>query len=251
VRRLANLSHPIRKRLIYRKNGIFELAGEAYLCGVLHARFFLLPLLLSSLGLGAGVCAPADAPSAVKRAAGSQKLHILGIRDAGLVDDFIYRGAQPNDEGLEALKKLGVDSIVDLRGERRGLIRKERAHAQSLGMRFINMPGNGWSPPPDKQIAQFFSLLRERPRRRIFIHCWLGGDRSGVFIAAYRIAFDGWTPEHALREMREFHFKAFWHPAMTRYVRDFPARLARSPLLGPFRHTAQQSSLSRDFLSSD
>jgi hypothetical protein len=74
---------------------------------MVHARFCLLPLLLSSLGLGASVCAPPDAPSAVKRAAGSQTLHILGIRDAGLVDDFIYRGAQPNDEGLEALKKLG------------------------------------------------------------------------------------------------------------------------------------------------
>lgn len=221
---------------------------------MLRARFCLLLLLLLSLGLGVSDCAPPVAPAAVKKAAGSQKLHIPGIRDAGSVNDFLYRGAQPDDEGLEALKKLGVDTIVDLRGERRGLIRKERTHTQSLGMRFINMPGNGWSPPSDKQIARFFSLLQERPRRRIFIHCWLGGDRSGVFIATYRIAFDGWTPEHALREMHQFHFKAFWHPAMTRYVRDFPARLARSPSVEPFQHRAvseQQSSLSRDFLWTD
>jgi tyrosine-protein phosphatase SIW14 len=71
----------------------------------------------------------------------------------------------------------------------------------------------------------------------MFVHCWLGGDRSGVFIAAYRIAFNAWTPEQAIEEMKSFHFKAFWHPAMKAYIRDFPARLAHSPALERFRQT--------------
>jgi protein tyrosine/serine phosphatase len=50
----------------------------------------------------------------------------------------------------------------------------------------------------------------------------LGGDRDGVFIAAYRMAFDGWTPEQALQEMRAFHYKEFWHPNMKAYVKHFP-----------------------------
>jgi tyrosine-protein phosphatase SIW14 len=167
----------------------------------------------------------------------AQKIHISGISDVGKVNEFLYRGAQPNEEGLEQLKRLGIDTIVDLRGEERVLMEKERKHAESLGMHLVNIPGNGWSPPGDEQIAQFFSLIHERPRRRIFVHCWLGSDRSGVFIALYRIAFDGWTPEEALREMRAFHFKGFWHPAMKAYIRDFPGRLARSPALAPFRQT--------------
>ena len=103
-------------------------------------------------------------------------------------------------------------------------------------MDLVSIPGNGWSPPRDEQIAKFFSLIREKPRRRIFVHCWLGSDRSGVFIALYRMAFDGWTPEQALSEMRAFHFKSFWHPAMKAYIRNFPARLARSPALKSFRN---------------
>ena len=165
----------------------------------------------------------------------AQNVQIPGISDFGKVNDFLYRGGQPDQQGLEQLKKLGIDTIIDLRGERRSAMEKEHKAAASLGMRLVNIPGNGWSPPRDEQVAQFFSLIREQPRRRIFVHCWFGGDRSGVFIALYRIAFDGWTPEQALREMRAFHFKGFWHPAMKAYIRDFPARLARSPALAPFR----------------
>ncbi len=183
------------------------------------------------------VSAASDARPPVEQSLTSERLHISGVRHAGKVNDFLYRGAQPNDKALEKLQALGITTIVDLRGERHGLIRKEQKHAESLGMDFINLPGNGWSPPPDQQVAQFFSLMQETPKRRVFLHCWLGGDRSGVFIAVYRIAFDGWTPDHAIREMHVFHYNSFWHPAMTKYVREFPSRLASSPELASFRHT--------------
>jgi len=166
----------------------------------------------------------------------ARKANIPGVKDAGKVDDFLYRGAQPSEKGLKELRKLGVDTIIDLRSEWPWEIKKERSHAQSLGMHFVSLPGNGWSPPSDQQVAEFFRIVQLRPRRRIFVHCWLGGDRSGVFIAVYRIAFDGWTPEAAIQEMRAYHFKAFLHPTMTAYVRSFPERLARSPSLAGFRH---------------
>jgi len=78
-------------------------------------------------------------------------------------------------------------------------------------------------------------LLKKSPRKKIFVHCWLGGDRTGVFVATYRIAFEGWEPQQALEEMEAFHFKGFWHPAMKKYIRQFPERLAQSPALAHFR----------------
>jgi tyrosine-protein phosphatase SIW14 len=193
--------------------------------------------LASFLAFATCVVSAAPDRTAAINPVSSQKLHIAGIRDAGEVDDFMYRGAQPKDKALEELKKLGVETIVDLRAERRGLIKKEGHDAEALGIQFVNIPGNGWSNPSDEQVAQFFTLLQQAPGRRVFVHCWLGGDRAGVLIAAYRIAFDGWTADQAIREMRQFHFNAFWHPNMTRYVRNFPARLARTPSLESFRHS--------------
>lgn len=169
----------------------------------------------------------------------AHKLAIHGISDTGMLNPFLYRGNQPKPEGIDELKKLGVDTIVDLRGERHGLMMRERKHAESLGMRFVNIPGNGWSAPTDEQLVQFFNLVRERPRRHIFVHCWLGGDRVGVYLAAYRIAFEGWTPAQALQEMHMFHFHGFWHPAITAYIERFPEHLATSHALARFRSKGQ------------
>jgi protein tyrosine phosphatase (PTP) superfamily phosphohydrolase (DUF442 family) len=165
----------------------------------------------------------------------AEKIHIHGISDAGKVNEYLFRGSQPNKEAISELHKLGVTLIVDLRGESKRRRDQEHEQAKSLGMRFVNISGNGWSPPTDQQIAQFFALIRERPPQKIYVHCWLGGDRSGLFLASYRIAFDHWTPDEALQEMKAFHFKSFWHPAMKSYVRKFPERLATSKSLAPYR----------------
>lgn len=163
------------------------------------------------------------------------KMTVRGIKDFGKVDEYLYRGAQPNPQGIEELNRLRIETIVDLRGERHGLMERERAHAESLGMRLVSIPGTGWTAPRDEQIAQFFALVSERPRRKIFMHCWFGGDRDGMFVAAYRIAFNGWAPEEAIREMKAFHYKEFLHPNMQWYVRKFPERLAKSPALAAYR----------------
>src|SRR2546430_12693405 len=75
-----------------------------------------------------------------------------------------------------------------------------RSHAESLGIRFVHIPVTGWSPPTNEQIIQFLSLLRSAPGHKIFVHCRLGEDRTGVFIATYRMAFEKWPAEQALKK---------------------------------------------------
>lgn len=172
----------------------------------------------------------------------AEKITIPGIRDAAKVNDFLFRGSQPSELGLEELKKLGITSIVDLRGELRGRADAEKEQAEALGMRVVIIHASGWSPPSDEEVSQFFQLVDKEPREKLYVHCWLGDDRTGVFIAAYRIAFQHWNPLDAIREMYHFHFKGFWHPSMKAYIRDFPAHFATSPAFASFRsHSATAS----------
>jgi tyrosine-protein phosphatase SIW14 len=171
----------------------------------------------------------------------AEKIHIDGVKDAGKINDHLYRGSQPNGKGVRNLHKLGITMIVDLRGEFRRESANEKKEADSLGMKFVLIPGNGWSPPTDEQLAQFFAIVAAHPQETIFVHCWLGGDRTGVFLAAYRIAFEQWSADKAIAEMHKFHFKSFWHPALKSYVREFPDRLATSPTLAPYRHAHEPS----------
>jgi len=72
---------------------------------------------------------------------------------------------------MPELKKLGVTTIVDLRGEDPGTRDRERQQAEALGLRFVNIPVSGWEPPSNEQVAQFLSLFRGDRKEKIFVHC--------------------------------------------------------------------------------
>jgi protein tyrosine/serine phosphatase len=164
-----------------------------------------------------------------------QKLQITGIHNAGKITDVLYRGAQPDEHGLSELKKMGITTIIDLRGEDREKVEWERQRAESLGMRFVHIPVDGWAPPTDEQVIQFLSLLHDNPGQKIFVHCRFGEDRTGVFIATYRIAYEKWPAEQAIREMYFFGFNGLWHRSMKTFVQDFPSRLNSAPGLARLR----------------
>ena len=164
-------------------------------------------------------------PTRASFGAPAEKLKIAGVPNAGKISDSLYRGAQPSTQGLAELKKLGVTTIVDLRGNR-GPVAQERAQAEALGLRFVDIPMSGWSAPSTAQVSQFLKLLRDDPTKKVFVHCYYGADRTGVMIAAYRIAQQNWTADQAIAEMYSFGFHYRWHPSMKNYVHSFPARLS-------------------------
>ena len=176
---------------------------------------------------------PASAASS-SAASFAQKVSLTGVPNMGKISDHLFRGAQPEISNLAELKKLGITTIVDLRSESFHTRDLERARAESLGMHFVSIPVAGFSNPTSAQVAQFFSLLRQTPPENVFIHCHFGEDRTGVFIAAYRMAFEKWSADQALSEMNAFGFHQRWHPSMITFVRQFPDRMQSDPVLKPF-----------------
>lgn len=175
--------------------------------------------------------APAGAQ---KSAPPAEKITIPGVHNAGKVTSLFFRGSSPKPEAFAELKKLGVSTVIDLRWER-GQIESERKRVEALGMKFVSLPLSGWFSPKNDQVAQFLKTLREHPVEKVFVHCHFGDDRTGVLVAAYRIAEQHWTAEQAIKEMDQFHFHDFWHPNMKSYVRKFPAAFASDPVFASLR----------------
>lgn len=150
------------------------------------------------------------------------------VPDFGEVTPALYRGAQPKELGFEALAKLGIQIVVDLRGDRKS----EREEVTRLGMQYVPMH---WecSFPKDSIFAAFITLIRTNPRKKIFVHCRVGDDRTGMMVAAYRMAEQGWSAERAENEMIDFGFN-FVHRhliclRLESYEKDFPKRFATRP----------------------
>src|SRR5579885_2321093 len=112
----------------------------------------LLPVLLAAQS-------PRVLAQATAAAGEGQKLHFASIPNAGKISSQLYRGAQPRPGGLAELKKLGITTIVDLRGEDASLRNREKQEAESLGLRFVAIPVSGWTPPTNEQVAEFLSLF--------------------------------------------------------------------------------------------
>jgi Dual specificity phosphatase, catalytic domain len=172
--------------------------------------------------------APVDAPSDVI----TKQL----IPDFAEVTPTLYRGAQPRKHGFETLAKMGVQIVVDLRGDRKG----ERKEVTSLGMQYVPMH---WecSFPKDRTFADFLTLIRKNPGKKIFVHCRVGDDRTGMMIAAYRMADEGWSPRQAMKEMTEYGFnlphRRLICPRLSEYEEHFPERFATKPEFEELRST--------------
>ena len=176
----------------------------------------------------AGAQAPQVTTSAIRPDRG-ERIRIAGVPNAGKISEQLYRGAQPHIQSLTQLKKIGITTIVDLRAEDAGTRDQERKEADKLGIDFVSIPVGGWSNPTNDEIAKFLSLFDGHSK--VFVHCRLGKDRAGVFVATYRIAIQKWTAEQAINEMYYFGFNGLWHPGMTSFVRNFPSRLTSVPEL--------------------
>ena len=145
-----------------------------------------------------------------------------GILNFGKVNDGLYRGAQPDGDGLEHLKKLGVKLIINLR-EPGDVWKEESAAALACGIVYTNFPMGGFARPKDDVVRQILALLGSSTGP-VFVHCQHGCDRTGTIVACYRIQHDHWSCDDALREAKQYGISR-WEYLMRRYVREFARSL--------------------------
>jgi tyrosine-protein phosphatase SIW14 len=187
-----------------------------------------LSLKISFIALLAMLCAGAlpqqsPEPSAVRSEHPPKRKLIVkqGIGNFGEVTPELYRGGQPNRVGYQELAKIGIDIVVDVRLTGKGA---ERREVIQRGMQFVAIPWH-CDFPKDQVFAQFLKLLRQNRGKKVFVHCRYGDDRTGMMIAAYRMAVEGWTPEEARKEMNQYGFHPLVCPSLGPYERRFPKQL--------------------------
>lgn len=135
------------------------------------------------------------------------------------VNDHVYRGAQPTPEGFRNLAKLGIKTVIDLRGPEHSEAGEKRI-VEAAGMRYVSIPMRGMATPSDDQIVKALTLMNDEGAGPVFVHCKRGADRTGAAIACYRIQHDHWDAGKALSEARTLGMSWF-QVALQRYVSGF------------------------------
>jgi tyrosine-protein phosphatase SIW14 len=139
-----------------------------------------------------------------------------GVGNFHELNESVYRGAQPSPQGFQSLAKLGVKTIIDLRGGSHRSDAEKKA-VEAAGMHYVNIPLSGRDAPTEDQVQKLLGLLNDKTADPVFVHCRRGADRTGTIIACYRISHDHWENQKALAEAKA-NGMSWTEMAMKHYV---------------------------------
>lgn len=152
--------------------------------------------------------------------AGAQKkVEDKDLPNFSQVNQNFYRGAQPTENGVKELARMGVKTIINLRGADENS-EKEKAWAQNAGVKFVAVDLANWFKPKTSDIETIIKQIGAAENQPVFVHCKRGADRTGTVVAIYRIAHDNWTAQKAIGEAKDYKF-GWWQFWMKDYINDY------------------------------
>lgn len=141
------------------------------------------------------------------------------------VNERLYRGGQPRTGGVNRLRELGINTVINLRGTS-DRTRAEETEVRAAGLNYFNVALPNWGRPQDAHVRRVLELIAASENGRVFIHCRDGVDRTGLIVAMYRMTREGWTSNDALAEAERDGMRRiqYW---MRDYVEDYGERIAK------------------------
>lgn len=150
-----------------------------------------LPLSIAILSVGLSIAA---GQSAVKKST------VPGVSNFSQVETTVACAGATTPEGVAAIKKMGFNSVINLRvaTEPGANIEAEAAAAKAAGINFIHLPFNE-SAPDTAIIDQFLTAVTDPRNQPAFIHC-ASGNRAAMMWLIKRVLVDKWEIDRASEE---------------------------------------------------
>lgn len=136
-------------------------------------------------------------------------LEDLGNAHALREDGRILRGAAPETR-LAKLKNHGITDIIIFRDGVADAAEREKNNLRQLGyadqnihhipMKWRRFPS--FKSGCENAIAalQVMQAVENNPDKKLYLHCTMGEDRTGMVAGLYRMVFQKWSVEKAFKE---------------------------------------------------
>lgn len=132
-------------------------------------------------------------------------------------DGKLYRSGQLSLPTLKrTIEEYGIRTVISLRyADREGERApdwKEEEFCIAHGIRYVRIRPLEWVPdatgkaPAEKPVGELVKVMGDPATYPALIHCFAGMHRTGAFCAVYRIEFQGWHKDEALRELKELGY---------------------------------------------
>lgn len=124
------------------------------------------------------------------------------------VSQDVFRSEQPNAELAQTLKSEKIDTIINLRARNEDVI-----VLKDQNFNLVHIPIYTWAiNRSDLLKAMKVIQTAKQNNHKVLVHCYHGSDRTGATIAMYRIIFENWSIDDAVKEMKEggYGYHVIW-----------------------------------------
>lgn len=140
-------------------------------------------------------------------------------------EGVLYRSGQLTPQGLErVVREKGIRTVVSLRAPRRfpsdpAPDAWEEAFCAARGLKHVRIVPRVWSPdeqgdiPAEQAVHEFLAVMDRPENHPVLVHCFAGIHRTGTLCAIFRMEYQRWPADRAIREMVLYGFD----PADMRY----------------------------------
>lgn len=137
----------------------------------------------------------------------AERITVTGLENFYKLSDSVYRSEQPDNKEMKELEKMGIKTVLNLRNYHND---NNEAKGTYLTLERIRMNAEDINY---EKILAAMKIIKNSPKP-ILIHCLHGSDRTGCIVASYRIVFQNWTKEAAIKELKNpvFGYHASWFP---------------------------------------
>jgi len=143
------------------------------------------------------------------------------------ISDGVYRANQPSPSHLKSYKRLGVRSVLSLRGRaNQSYALFEEDYCKKLDLNLVYTPISSSSAPLAKDLINIIDVMRDLPKPFV-LHCKSGADRAGLVSALYLLAEKKQTVDEAKKQLSfKYLHLDFTKTGILDYIFDvFSARL--------------------------
>ncbi|MEN8275400.1 dual specificity protein phosphatase family protein [Acinetobacter seifertii] len=115
------------------------------------------------------------------------------------VSNDVFRSEQPNAAMIPELKRHEIGTIINLRAKD-----SDELVFKNENFNLVHIPIDTWAINRQDllEVMQQIKIAKQN-NQRVLLHCYHGSDRTGASVAMYRIIFEHWAIDDAVKEMKQ------------------------------------------------
>jgi protein tyrosine/serine phosphatase len=147
-----------------------------------------------------------------------------------IVDDGIWRSAQPSIESIAVMKKHGLKTIINLRADKENHL-WESGVCDSLGIQYFHMPMDGREVPDTSDINKILRVIENQQNQPLMFHCLGGKDRTGIVTAIYRLKNSDIGFKEVHTEMLMYGYNEEEFPHLAEFAKHWREKYLKNPVM--------------------